>query len=318
MAKQLATLIAVLLVLTSCGQPFTGGKLKKAGLLVPDTISDQVWGTKGYKGLLSIQSEYNVDVFYKEGMKSEGDIERAVEDFVKKGTNLIFGHGDIYEPIFNKLSERYPDVQFVFFNGDSDKKNVTSIKFKAEAMGFFGGMIASRMSKTNEIGILASYEWQPEVAGFIEGSRYQDKEVKVDVEYVGSWDDKAKALELNKKLISRGVDVVYPAGDGYNIPVIQQLKANGLYAIGYINDQIDLGDNVVLTSTVQNVDHLYETVARKFNDGTLESGTCYVDFQEDIITLGDFSPLIPYDYQNKINQLVKDYKQTGKLPNEGT
>lgn len=318
MAKRLATMIAVLLVLSGCGQPFSEGKLKKAGLLVPDTISDQVWGTKGYKGLLSIQSDYNVDVFYKEGMNKEEDIIRAVEDFVEKGTNLIFGHGDIYEPIFNKLSESYPEVHFVFFNGESDKKNVTSIKFKAEAMGFFGGMTASRMSKTKKIGVLASYKWQPEVEGFINGSRFQDKKVEVDVEYVGSWDDKEKALELNEKLINSGADVVYPAGDGYNIPVIQQLKTNGLYAIGYINDQIDLGDSVVLTSTVQNVDRVYETVAKKFNDGTLRSGTCYVDFQDDIITLGEFSPLIPEDFQSKINQFIKHYKQTGKPPNERT
>jgi transcriptional activator of comK gene len=316
LAKKLAILIAVLLVFTGCGQPFPDGKLKKAGLLVPDTVSDQVWGTKGYKGLLSIQSEYKVDVFYKEGMNSEQKVKRAVDNFVKKGVNLIFGHGDIYGPFFNELSKSYPDVQFVFFNGDSDKKNVTSIKFKGEAMGFFGGMTASRMSKTKKIGVLASYKWQPEVKGFINGSRFQDENVEVEVEYVGSWDDKEKALELNEKLIKDGADVVYPAGDGYNIPVIQQIKTNGLYAIGYINDQIDLGDNVVLTSTVQNVDRVYETVAREFNEGKLKSGTCYADFQDDLVSLGEFSPLIPEDFEKKMNQLIKKYKQTGELPNE--
>jgi biotin operon repressor len=34
---------------------------------------------------------------------------------------------------------------------------------------------------------------------------------------------------LYEKLKAEGTDVVYPAGDGYNVPVIQQIKKDGLY-----------------------------------------------------------------------------------------
>lgn len=80
------SLVLCLLLLSSCGQVFSGGQLQKAGLLVPDTINDQVWGTKGYKGLLKIQSTYDIDVYYKEGMNSQLVVERAVKEFSKKGS----------------------------------------------------------------------------------------------------------------------------------------------------------------------------------------------------------------------------------------
>lgn len=60
-------------------------------MLFPDTISDLVWGTKGYKGLLAIQSEFNVDVYYKENIRSDEDILKAIDDLHKKESIFYTG-----------------------------------------------------------------------------------------------------------------------------------------------------------------------------------------------------------------------------------
>ncbi|WP_143118190.1 BMP family ABC transporter substrate-binding protein, partial [Shouchella clausii] len=70
----------------------------------------------------------------------------------------------------------------------------------------------------------------------------------------------------------------------YNVSVIERLKENGLYAIGFVSDQSDLGKETVLTSTVQHVDVLYEIVANSFNKGELESGELFFDFQDGVIS----------------------------------
>jgi len=309
-------ILLILFLLSGCGQATTGGKIEKVGLLVPDTINDQVWGTKGYKGLLKIQSEMNVDVYYKEGMSEDSAIKKAVEEFHQKGVNLIFGHGNEYQHIFRKLKDQYPDIHFVFFNGDAKGDNVTSLNFNAHAMGFFAGMVASHMSNTKNIGILAAFEWQPEVEGFYQGAKYQNPNVHVEIRYVHSWSNVDAALNYLNELIEKNIDVVYPAGDGYNVPVIEQLKDKGFYAIGYVSDQADLGEHTVLTSTVQHVDELYLLVAKKFNEGTLESGNLYFDFQEGVISLGKFSSLVDETFQKEIRDYIEQYKKTDKLPNE--
>jgi transcriptional activator of comK gene len=309
-------LLLSLTFLTSCGQPMSSGELKKVGLLVPETINDQVWGTKGYKGMLKIQSRFKVDVYYKEDMNSEAIVERAVKEFDQKGVNLIFGHGNEYGPYFNNLAEEYPDIQFVSFNGDAKKDNTTSLNFDAYAMGFFGGMVAGKMSKTNHIGIIAAYEWQPEVKGFLEGAQYQNKLINVQIEYVGHWDDDEKALSYLDQMMKNKIDVIYPAGDGYNVPVIEKIKENGLYAIGFISDQADLGESTVLTSTVQHVDKLYELVAERYSKNELQSGNLSFDFQDDVISLGKFSPDVDPAFKEEITALITKYKETGKLPNQ--
>lgn len=314
--KRYGLLFLCLLLLASCGQKLSKDKLQKAGLLIPDTVNDQVWGTKGYKGMLKIQSKYNVEVYYKEGMNSLLVVERAIEEFNQKGVNLIFGHGNEFADYFNEISNKYPNIHFVSFNGDAKNSNTTSLNFEAYAMGFFGGMIAGHMTKTNMIGIIAAYEWQPEIEGFYEGAKYQNNDVKVFIEYVENWDDNQKAKMLLDKLLAKDVDVVYPAGDGYNVPVIEKVKEKGRYAIGYISDQSDLGESVVLTSTVQHVDALYELVAEKFNKGELQSGNLFFDFQDDVISLGKYSSNVDPEYIQTIDEAIENYKKTGKLPNE--
>ncbi len=316
MKKTIMAIILLMLLLSACGQTTPDSGDQKVGLLVPDTVSDQVWGTKGYKGLLRIQTEYDLDVYYKEGIHTDSTIKKAVEEFHKDGVTLIFGHGSEYAQTFNSISSEYPDIHFVCFNSEVQGDNITSLNFEANAMGFFGGMVAGHMSETNTIGIIAAFEWQPEVDGFFEGVLHENPDARVLIDYTQDWDDPEKALAILDNMLQQEVDVVYPAGDGFNVPVINSLKEKGLYAVGFVSDQSDLGENTVITSTVQHVPALYELVASRYFAGNLDSGNLYFDFKDDVISLGKFSSLVSKEYQESIYGQIEEYKNTGLLPNE--
>lgn len=111
-----------------------------------------------------------------------------------------------------------------------------------------------------------------------------------------------------------GVDVFYPTGDGYHVNIIEKSKQEGLYAIGYVNDQSDLGEATVLTSTIQHVDSLYELVAEKYQQGELKPGNLTYDFQDGVITLGPFSSQVPVEVKEQIKEAVNVYVESGKLP----
>lgn len=302
--------------LASCGQAEKKGHLKSVGLLVTGTVTDQVWGTKGYKGLLNIQSQYNVDVYYKEYIDSLALAERAVEEFNHKGVNLIFGHGSEYAEYFNILSKKYPDIHFISFNGSAKNENTTSASFAGYAMGFFGGMVAGHMTKTNTVSVIGAFDWQPEIQGFKDGAMYENKNVKVITLLVQGWDNREQALKHLDTAISKDADVIYPAGDGFNIDIIEQVKAKGLYAIGYVSEQSDLGRMTVLTSTIQDVSRMFDILAGEFNDGKLVSGDISYGMKENVITLGKFSPNIDQAFIQKINKEIKQYKETGKFPDK--
>ncbi|MDN4523673.1 BMP family ABC transporter substrate-binding protein [Fictibacillus fluitans] len=308
-------LIACLLAALSGCQEKREGNLKNTGLLVQDTINDQGWADQGYKGLIKIQDTYGNEVVYKEKMQMKAEIKQAVEEFQKDNVNLIFGHGKIYANLFSQISRDYPKIRFVSFNGDSSGENATSIHFRSYAMGFFAGMVAAKMSRTNHLGVIAAQEWQPEMKGFAGGARFQKKDIIVDTEVMDSWSDKDQAIASFKRMAAAGADVFYPTGDGYTVPVIEEVKRKALYAIGYVTDQSDLGRATVLTSTVQNVEYVYKSAAEQFDAGKLRTGNLQYGFKEKAIAMGRFSPLVPSGFQKKIRKDIEEYKKTGKLPN---
>jgi transcriptional activator of comK gene len=73
---------------------------------------------------------------------------------------------------------------------------------------------------------------------------------------------------------------------------------------------------MVLTSTVQHVDDLYELTADKFNNGELKSGNLSFDFQDGVISLGKFSPKVDSKFRERIGTYINSYKENGKLPNQ--
>jgi transcriptional activator of comK gene len=308
-------LACLFLLLAGCQTPWDKGELKHAGMLLEETKNDEGWGTKGYKGLLAVQEQFGNKVYYKESIKTEEDVLASINQFKDKKVNLVFGHGRIYADIFSKIAPDYPDMHFVSFNGDVSGKNVTSLNLNSYAMGFFAGMLASEMSKSKQIGVIAAKDWQPEVKGYVDGAAYQHKDIVVHQVVIDSWSDTEKALEALEDMISKGADVYYPTGDTFTIPVIEEVKQQGLYAIGYVSDQSDLGKATVLTSTVQNVDNLYLLAAEKMKAGELEPGNMTFDFKDGVLTFGKFSPEVPESIQRQLKKEIEEYNKTGMLPN---
>lgn len=309
-------LIILLNILSGCNTFIGSGDIQNVGMLLEGSIDESAWNEKGYEGLQQIEKEFNIDIFYKENMNSKSEVATAVDEMVEKGVNLIFGHSSQYGELFSEIAEYYPEVHFVYSNGGVYEKNVTSLNFNSHAMGFFGGMIAGEMTTTNKVGIIASFLWQPEIEGFYEGVKYQNPQATVEINYIKSWDDTETAVEMYEKMNKEGVDIFYPAGDGYSEEIIRLAEQDGKFIIGYVDDQLDLAPETVLTSTVQSVDKLYVAAAEKYNKGKLEGDILEFDFQDEVISLGEFNQNVPEDFQEYMYNLVDNYIETNLLPNE--
>src|SRR5690625_6790346 len=89
-------------------------------MIFTNDISDQHWDLKGYEGLQNIGEQYGVDVYYEENVTNQHEIIDVVDDFVRKGTNLIFGHGHIYGRTFvdrksTRLNSSHVAISYAVF-----------------------------------------------------------------------------------------------------------------------------------------------------------------------------------------------------------
>ncbi|MFS0671990.1 BMP family ABC transporter substrate-binding protein [Ornithinibacillus sp. 179-J 7C1 HS] len=292
------------------------GNLYKAAIIMEGEMKGKPWNEKGYDGLKQIEETFGVEIEVVENVNTEKDISEAVSDLVKDGTNLIFGHSSNYGEEFYNLSKNYTDIHFVYFNGNYYSDNLTSMNFNSHAMGFFAGMIASKTSETNEVGIIAAYQWQPEIEGFYEGVKYQNPNTNVRMEFIYDWNDSEVAIQAYEKMKDYNVDVIYPAGDAFSEDIIKRASEDNIYAIGFVSDQIKIEPKTVLTSTVQHVERLYVLAAEKFNEGSLKGEIMSFDFTGDYITMGEYSEEVSNRFQETLNQYIEKYKETGLLPNQ--
>ncbi|SHG23072.1 BMP family ABC transporter substrate-binding protein [Ornithinibacillus halophilus] len=316
MKKYLVLFIFIILFLSGCSNSYNEGDIQKVGMLTEGKIHDHPWIEKGYEGLKTVEEKFNVEVVYKENIAPGEETSDVVEELVNDGVNLIFGHSSSYGKSFFEISKDYPDVHFVYFNGTYYNENVTSLNFNSHAMGFFAGMLASEMSETNEVGIIAAYQWQPEIEGFYEGVKYQDETTNIQMNFIYDWNDTSIALEMYEQMKDKNVDVFYPAGDAFSETIIQHASKDQLYAIGYVSDQLEIDPRTVLSSTVQRVNELYEIVAERFNKGELEGEIITFDFKDEVLSIGEFSPDVPESFKNEILEAVEEYKESGLLPNQ--
>lgn len=305
----------LILLLAGCSH-FEYGQIQNVGLLLEGSIEENAWNEQGYAGLEKIGEKYDVQVFYEENVVTEQDVKDAVDAFVKDGINLIYGHGSIFGSLFQEIEDIYPDVHFVYFNGGYYSDHVTSINFNAHAMGYFSGMIAAEMSVTDKVGIITSFESQPEIEGFYEGASFLNPNVEVHVNYINNWKDTEEALEIYEEMRDNGVDVFYPAGTYFSEAIIKKSEEDGVHAIGYIANQADIAPDTVLTSTVQHVEELYLETAEQFHKGILEGSVLTYDFTDGFISLHEFSDEVPEGFQKYMNQMVDNYKETGLLPSQ--
>ncbi|MGN8644611.1 BMP family ABC transporter substrate-binding protein [Gracilibacillus sp. HCP3S3_G5_1] len=310
------TLIIIIPVLTGCNSHANSEKIERVGMLIEHTIHDQNWGSKGYRGLLDIQEELNIDIYFREGVQTQQQVNIAVEEFANQGVQVIIGHSSNFGEYFERLQSSYPDIQFLYVNGGYSAENLISLNFNSLAMGFFAGMVAGEMTSTNRVGIIAAYEWQPEVEGFYEGALHQNADVTVDIQYVYDWDEKDLAMEHYQKMIEQNIDIIYPAGDAYSVAVVESAMNDGIFSIGYVNDQQPIGGNSVLTSTIQHIDKLYVYAVEQLQKGNLEGGIYNFGFEEEVISIGPYSEHVSEGFIEQLDQLVAEYKESGLLPHQ--
>ncbi|SES20059.1 BMP family ABC transporter substrate-binding protein [Salisediminibacterium halotolerans] len=289
---------------------------RAAGLLMPEPIDDQGWNYEAYQGVMSAQADRELEMFISEGKTSQADIKAKIDAWSEEGVELIIGHSHLYGDHFADLHEHYPDTHFVVMNEEVSGDNMTGLHFNGYAMGYFAGMLAADSSANEHIAAIGAFPFQPELQGFEDGARYYSSAVQTDIATIESWMDTEAAERKYDELTEAGADIFYPAGNGFNVQIIERVKEDQLHAIGYVGDQIDLGESVILSSTVQKVGYLYEYLLDAFQNDELTNGNHYFDFNDGAVAMGDFGAAVDEETKKWLNKHVSHYIEHEELPHE--
>ncbi|MBP3950421.1 BMP family ABC transporter substrate-binding protein [Bacillus suaedae] len=262
-------------------------------IITSDVIADQSWGSLAYKGQLKIQEQFPiaVELFSEIDTTNKTQLEKIVDDAVNSGTDVIIGHGREFSDLFIEIAPSYQEVHFVTVHGWLKHSNQAVYTFDHAELEYFASLAASLKTKTNKIGIIDVHE-SNENPEFEQALKYYSEESEIYYRYVEDRDDSQGALKQLDELIELGVDVVYPKGNAFNRDVIDAAKKEGIYVIGYVDDQSYMAPNYVLTSVLNDVTEIYVSIIEDyFSEEGIPSGKVMLTEEDGVYMLAPFGPM---------------------------
>jgi basic membrane protein A len=247
---------------------------------------------------------------------------------------IITGTFHMKEPV-EEVAPNYPEKTYILFDTAvsydevEGLDNVYSITYKQNEAGFLAGALAAQITtrtdvkninEEKKIGFLGAMDIpviNDFLVGYIEGGKYIDKDIKVDISYIDSFSDAAKGKELALiQYQTKGVDIGFNVAGRAGLGQIEAAHETNMYAIGVDSDQAELfadneeKANKILSSALKRVDNSLLRAVDMYFDGTIPTGKAEaVGLEENGIGIAKnayYEKLVPQDVREKIEEIEKE------------
>lgn len=324
---------------TEVGGATTENEAVKVQLLVTGSLGDKAFNDSANAGMKSIQEQFGdkVEIEVVEMGNDKTKFEPSLIDAAESDADLIItGLWDMKEHLEN-TAQLYPEKKFVIYDTDVaydeyDLSNVYSMTYKQNESGFLAGALAasvtsSDMELANEektIGFVGALDTSAVIndflVGYIEGAKFVDPEINVEVSYVGGFTDTAKAKEVTLAQYSNGVDVVFTAAGPASAGSIEAAKDSKKYVIGVDSDQALAYEGkeeqqYIISSALKNVNVSLENTFDAYMNNTLEFNSHdELSIADGAISLAKndiYTSTVSEEIQTKVDEVTETLKNGG-------
>lgn len=254
-----------------------------------------------------------VETSYVESVAEGADAERVITRLARQGNKLIFTTSFGYMNPTHKVAKKFPDVKFEHASGYKRAKNVGTYFNRVYQGRYLTGMVAGRMTKSNQLGYVASFPIPEVIRGinaFTLGARAVNPKAEVKVVWVSSWYDPGKESEAANTMINMGVDVVTQHTDSGG--PISAAERKGVYAIGYHSDMSVYSKKSHLTATEHNWGPHYVAKAKAVLNGTWSSEDVWGGLSDNALDLSTHHKSTPKHVSSVVDH-AKSLIAQGKL-----
>lgn len=316
--------LLVSMILSACAG---GGTTKLKVGLVTDTggVNDKSFNQSAWAGVTKAAEEFGWEANYIES-KQQTDYEKNIDQFATEKYDVIITVGFLMGDATAVKARQYPDIKFAIIDNayfptkdsvacndtvkdcydDGGLKNVASLMFQEDEVGFLAGVLAAGMSQTGTICSVSGMEIPPVqrfVIGYQNGAEWMKPGTQALNVYIPSFIDPAKGKETGLSMIGQGCDVIFGVGGNTGNGGLLAAKENGLMAIGVDVDQYGTYPEVadaLLSSAAKNVDVAVYEFLKALKDGKFTAGMVTANLKNGGVGLAPF-----HDWDSKIPAEVK-------------
>lgn len=311
----------------------------KVALLINGTLGDRSFFDSAYDGMLAAEKELGIEFRLIEMGYDQSVWDPTLADISEQNYDvIILGTWQMTESL-QEIAPWNPDKKFIIFDTEVDYTlgnldNVYSIVYKQNEGSFLAGALAamvttSDLPKVNAdktIGFLGGIDIpviNDFLVGYIEGALYIDPEIKVDISYIGSFDDSAKGKEMALAQYNRGVDIGFNVAGQAGLGQLDAAKDTDRWAIGVDSDQALLfaetdpvKADLIVTSMLKRIDNSLVRALKMHLEGTLPYGQAEaLGLAEEAVGLANnefYQKLIPEEFRSEL-EILADKVNRGEI-----
>jgi len=207
------------------------------------------------------------------------DAAAALRDYASQGYNLIIAHGSQYGASLQEIAPDFPETSFAWGTaGDTfGIPNIFAYEAFSQEGGYVNGVIAAALSESGTLGVVGPIEVGDAklyVDGFIAGAKATKPDIKVNVNYIGSFSDVALASEAAQTHVSAGADGLTGSAQMV-VGAIGVAEEAGVPWFGTQANQTSLAPSIVVACQVYDWTVLLNQMLDLIDEGTL-GGEAYV------------------------------------------
>lgn len=296
-------------------------KLKAAWIYV-GPIGDYGWTHAHDVGRKYVEDKFGewLETTYAESV-AEADAARYLDRFIQEEkADVVFTTSFGYMDATIEAGNKYPDKIFFHCSGYKRAKNVGTYFAEFYQLYYLNGLMAGALTKSGKVGYVAAHPI-PEVVrhinAFALGVREVNPDATVDVRWLFSWYDPAKAREAAEAMIADGVDVLAFTEDSPAVIEVGEeyttQKGKPIYTFSHYSPMLKFGPHSAVSGQLVHWEKLYEDILMKiylgvYTNENLENVDYWWMLKEGAVELGaDFGVPINPEFEDELKAVkVKD------------
>lgn len=268
-------------------QPAAAEKPFRVAVVMPSAKNDLAFSQSMYDTLTTIQNEMGADKFefkYSENVFVVDDAAAAIRDYATQGYDLVIAHGSQYGSSLSEIAPDFPKTSFAWGTTvdtfeSKGIKNIFAYEARAEQGGYVNGVIAALLSKSGIIGVVGPIETGDAklyVDGFKEGVKATKPDATVNVSWIQSFSDTAKAAAAAKAHVDAKADALTGTAQMV-VGAVGVAKDSNVPWFGTQSNQTSLAPNTVVASQVYKWDVVLRQMIPLIKSGTLGGKAFSID-----------------------------------------
>ncbi len=288
-------------------------------------IDDRSFNQNTWEGILRYVKEANLpkeNYSHTSSHKPE-DYINNLSHFADKGIDLIVSPGYYFIGPVNKVAPKYPKQKFLLIDGvSSDTTNVLSVTFATNEGSYLAGVCTAFKAKemgVDRVGFLGGIDGdivQSFEAGFIEGIKVIDSNIKIEVRHADDFANPTKGQRIASQMYDDGIKIIFNVAGNTGNGLIREAKRRAklgedVWVVGVDQDQYEdgiweEGKSVILTSVLKKLDIATYTTIKAVENGTFKAGQKVYSLKNDGVGLPKINPNLKEEWIKVANKYRQD------------